>query len=93
LGQDIALSAGVASGTVVTGMVGDPRFSALAALGGPIGEAARIQRLARADEVLVTDTLAASFGADGLFPLERLAPLPLEGDAPRSVYRLAPGRG
>ncbi len=93
LGQEIGMSAGVASGAAVTGLIGDARLSAVAAFGGPIAEAARIQRLARADEVLVTDTLAASFGAEGLFPLEQLAPLSSEGDAPRSVYRLAPGRG
>lgn len=93
LGAELSLSAGVAAGPLVTGVVGDERFSGVAALGGPIGEAARIQRLARVDEVLVAGTLAASFGADGLFPLERLAPLTVgEGEAPRPVYRLAPGR-
>lgn len=94
LGHDLALSAGLASGDLVTGMVGDSRLSAVALIGGAVAEAARLQRLARHDEVLVTDTLASSFGAEGIFPLERLAPLAAgEGDAPRSVYRLASGRG
>ncbi|NTU78330.1 MAG: GAF domain-containing protein [Chloroflexales bacterium] len=94
LGYDIAVCAGVAAGSIISGVVGDTRFSAIILLGGAIREAARIQRLARPDEVLVTDTLAASFGADGLFPLEPLAPLAAgEGEIPRSVYRLAIGRG
>lgn len=93
LAHDLALSAGVAAGPLITGALGDGRFSAVGLIGPVLGEAARIQRLARPDEVLVADSLAASFGAEGPFPLERLAPLAAEGEVPRSVYRLAPGRG
>ncbi|HMQ29316.1 MAG TPA: GAF domain-containing protein [Chloroflexaceae bacterium] len=93
LGADLALSAGLAAGPLATGVVGDERFSAVSLVGAPLAEAARIQRLARHDEVLVADSLASSFGVEGPFPLERLAPLDAaEGEAPRSVYRLAPGR-
>lgn len=93
LSLDLALSAGVAFGPLVTGVVGGQGFHAVSVTGAPIAEAARIQRLARPDEVLVADSLATSFGADSVFPLERLAPLStVEGEQPRSVYRLAPGR-
>lgn len=93
LGVDLSLSAGVAAGPLVAGAVCDERLSAIGLAGPALTEAARIQRLARPDEVLIADTLAASFGAEGTFPLERLAPLSAaEGEAPRSVYRLAPGR-
>lgn len=93
-GQDVTISAGLAVGPVLTGALGDERYGAMASIGGALAEAARLQRLARPDEVLLTDALAASFSAEGLFPLERLAPLTAgEDDAPRPVYRLAPGRG
>jgi class 3 adenylate cyclase len=93
LGCDVSLSAGVATGPLVAGVVGNMRYQAVGVVGSTIGEAARIQRMARADEVLVTDTLAASLGVETLFPLERLAPLAGSAGEPiRFVYRLAPGR-
>lgn len=94
LGREIVVSAGVAAGPIIAGVVGDSRFSDLAVVGAALHEASRIQRLARADEVLVADTLAVSFGPEGLFALEPLAPLRIrDREAPRPVYKLAPGRG
>lgn len=94
LGGDLAVSAGLAAGPIVAGMVGDGRFYDIAAFGGPIDEARRIQRLARPDEVLVAQTLAAALGDEHLFELESLPPIhPGNGALPHAIYRLTPGRG
>jgi class 3 adenylate cyclase len=91
-GGELAVSAGLAAGSVVVGVAGDGRFQEITALGVPIREARRIQRLARPEEVLIADNLVASLGAESIFPLEPLPPLHA-GEAPRAVYRLSPSRG
>ena len=94
LGCDISVSAGVAIGTGVAGLVGDEQFQAIALLGEPIREAVRIQRLARPDEVLVAEPLVASLGPESIFQLEPLAPLHSDaGGRSHAIYRLIPGRG
>jgi GAF domain-containing protein len=93
LGCDLAVSAGLAAGPIAAGLVGDGRFQEIALAGAPIREARRIQRLARADEILVADTLAEHLG-ESLFQLEPLPPLhPGAGTSPRTIYRLIAGRG
>lgn len=94
VGAELTISAGLAAGPVVVGVAGDGRYQEIAALGRPIREARRIQRLARSDEVLVAETLAAGLGPETIFPLEPLPPL-TTGDSPEphTVYRLSSGRG
>jgi class 3 adenylate cyclase len=93
LGCDLSLSAGLALGTIVAGAVGDGPFHTVALIGAAVREAARLQRLARADEVLVADTLVASLGGESVFQLEPLAPLLNGGAIAHTIYRLSPGRG
>ncbi|GAB4433542.1 MAG: GAF domain-containing protein [Chloroflexi bacterium OHK40] len=90
-GLDLGLSAGMAAGQLVAGVVGGENYHDLALLGPVIREATRLQRLARTDEILITDALAASPGAESVQPLA-----PLANDDPettRSIYRLLAGRG
>jgi class 3 adenylate cyclase len=93
LGCDLSLSAGLALGTIVAGAVGEGPFHSVALIGAAVREAARLQRLARADEVLVADNLVASLGGESVFQLEPLAPLLNGGAIAHTIYRLSPGRG
>lgn len=94
LGAELTVSAGVAAGAIVAGVAGDGRYQQIAALGGPIRDARRIQRLARPDEVLIADSLVAGLGPEHIFPLDLLPPLRADDLAhARAVYRLTTGRG
>lgn len=93
LACDLGVSAGLAVGPVAAGLVGDGRTPEIALVGGPIREARRVQRLARPDEVLVADSFVVALG-DGVAELEALPPLrAANGAAPRTIYRLTPGKG
>lgn len=93
LNCDLSISAGLAFGTIVAGVVGEESLRSVALIGNPVREAARLQRLARNDEVLVADTLVASLGGESIFQLEPLAPLLNGGAVAHTIYRLSPGRG
>jgi class 3 adenylate cyclase len=94
LGYDLSVSVGLAAGEIAVGLVGDDQLHTVAALGAPVREAARLQRLARPDEALVGDTLVASLGDEGIFDLEPLPPLqPGNGVRSHTIYRLVTGRG
>jgi class 3 adenylate cyclase/GAF domain-containing protein len=93
LGCELSISAGLAAGTVVAGVAGDGAFRTLALIGSAVREAARLQRLARAEEILVDETLVASLGGESVFQLESLTPFRNGNEAAHPVYRLKPGRG
>ncbi|NNJ09348.1 GAF domain-containing protein [Chloroflexales bacterium ZM16-3] len=93
IGCDLMMSAGLAPGNLTSGLVGTDRHQSYMLIGDAIREARRLQQLARADEVLVSDTLVDSLGSESIFQFESLAPFHLgSGDGMRTVYRLAAGR-
>nr|WP_255603307.1 GAF domain-containing protein [Oscillochloris sp. ZM17-4] len=93
IGCDLMMSVGLAPGTLTSGLVGADLHQRYVLIGDAIREARRLQQLARADEVLVSDTLVDSLGAESVFQFETLAPFhSASGDGMRAVYRLAAGR-
>lgn len=93
LGCELMMSAGVAPGNLTSGLVGVERQQSYILIGDAIREARRLQQLARADEVLVADTLVDSLGAESVFHFEFLAPFHSgNGEGMRAVYRLAADR-
>lgn len=89
LRRELTLSAGVAAGPILIVPVGTGPASALTMAGPTLREAARIQRLARIDEVLVDATLLDANAAINANALEALSPL--DGDQAgnlRPIFRL-----
>jgi len=87
-GCELAASVGLAMGEAVAGPVGEPAGPEFVILGAAVRDARRLQQLARPDEVIVGD-MAGEAG----FALEPLAPLTMaDGEPPRPIFRLAPGR-
>jgi class 3 adenylate cyclase len=93
IGCELTLSAGVAAGEVMVGMVGDAHAPGFAVIGSAVREAARLQQLARVDEVLVSQQIVAELGAESIFQFEGLAPFQGgDSNSLQNVYRLASGR-
>lgn len=89
LGCNLGVSFGIAGGEVIAGIVGGDQAPAFTVVGAAVREARRLQQLARADEVLVADALAADFPSDSSFALEALAPIAgADGAEARTIYRL-----
>jgi class 3 adenylate cyclase len=92
LRHDLALSAGVAAGSILIAPVGAGPSRTLALVGSTLREAARIQRIARTDEVLVDATLVGPDGASTSSALEALSPLDgAHAGAQRPIFRLTSG--
>lgn len=89
LRREISVSAGVAAGPVVIATIGTGPASTLTLHGPTLREAARIQRLARSDEVLVDATLVAAGTPADPCTLEALSPLDDNArGAQRPIFRL-----
>jgi class 3 adenylate cyclase len=85
---DLSISAGVAPGMITSGLVGEKDHQSYTLIGEAIREARRLQQLARADEVLVSDMMVEGSNESNI-QFEALAPFQVgNGDAMRSVYRL-----
>lgn len=93
VGGDLTISVGMSQGDLTAGIIGNEPYHGLTLLGAPVREAQWLQRLARADEVLVGAPLATLMSGDTTVSLEPLTPLSFcEGEAPRPIYRLVAAR-
>jgi class 3 adenylate cyclase len=92
-GCELAVSIGLAQGEASAGVIGEAPFQSLNMLGAALRDARRLQQLARPDEVIVGDMPGAAVGSEDGISLEPLAPLTMaDGEPPRPIFRLSPGR-
>lgn len=89
--SELSLSAGLASGEIVAGVVGNEPYRNFTLFGGAEHEARSLQQLARADEVLVSDSLVASLGGESVFQFDVLPPLSRHDSSVYMIYRLVSG--
>jgi GAF domain-containing protein len=94
LRREISLSAGLAAGPILFAAVGTGPSATLTMSGPALREAARLQRLARSDEVLVDATLIAVGDQTAPATLEALMPLDDNTAGPqRPIFRLVTSSG
>ncbi|MFV9503635.1 MAG: GAF domain-containing protein [Oscillochloridaceae bacterium umkhey_bin13] len=88
---ELSLSAGLAAGPVICGVIGERTLRMLTLLGDAVRDAGLIQGLARPDEVLVAASLVDQLGHELGVPFEPLAPLSLDDlSMPRPIFKLVP---
>lgn len=87
-GFDLSIGIGICTGEVVTGVFGSLRKREYTAFGMPVNLAARLEKLAKGGEVLVSETTYREVSDQ--FVAERLTPaFPVKGlDEPMPVYRI-----
>jgi len=87
-GFELRIGIGICTGEVVTGVFGSLRKREYTAFGMPVNIAARLEKLAKGGEILVSETtykeVSDRFAAEAVIP-----PIPVKGlDEPISIYRI-----
>jgi adenylate cyclase len=87
-GFELRIGIGVCTGEVVTGVFGSLRKREYTAFGMPVNIAARLEKLAKGGEILVSETtyreVSDRFAAEAMTP-----PIPVKGlDEPIPIYRI-----
>jgi adenylate cyclase len=87
-GLDLRIGIGICTGEVVTGVFGSLRKREYTAFGMPVNIAARLEKLARAGEILISETTYREIS--DRFAAERITPtIALKGlDEPLPIYRI-----
>ena len=86
-GLNLSTRIGVHSGEVVVGKIGDDLRMDYTAQGHTVGLASRMEELASADSIYLSETTAAR--VEGFFDLEDLGPFPIKGvSQPVNVFQL-----
>ncbi len=89
-GLRLEIGIGIATGVVFSGILGSLRRKEFTSIGMPVNIAARLQRLAKADEILISDTTHQKLF--GEIDMEPLLPVTVKGiSEPITVYRVKYG--
>ena len=86
-GLRLKIGIGISTGKVFSGILGSLRIKEFTSIGMPVNIAARLQRMARGGEILISETTHKKF--DGELDVEILPPVIVKGvGEPIRVYRV-----
>ncbi|MEE8430640.1 MAG: adenylate/guanylate cyclase domain-containing protein, partial [Candidatus Desulfatibia sp.] len=86
-GLRLKIGIGIATGSAFSGIIGSLRIKEFTSIGMPVNIAARLQGMARAEEILICDTTFQKLS--GKIDAKPLPPVAVKGlDGPITVYRV-----